>query len=134
MAETSPLKNKKVFIVEDDLYFVNMISVRLKNYGCQISVAKDGEEAVKEIPKSSPDLLVLDLLLPGFINGFMVLEKIKSDPNLKNIPVVILSNLGTAEDVARGMRLGAFRYMVKAMVSLDEIIGNMENALKSNIS
>ena len=70
-------------------------------------------------------------MLPGVVDGFAILEKIKANPDTKDIPVVILSNLGRIEDIERGTRLGAFRYLTKANVTTKEIIEGLESALSS---
>jgi len=127
------LKGKKVFIVEDDVFFANMISDKVIREGGVLIHAPTGEEAVAMVPQNVPDIVVLDLLLPGKIDGFKVLEILKADPALKDIPVIIVSNLSQPEDIDRGMRLGAFHYLVKASVTPAEIIEQLANTLKSGV-
>ena len=123
------LSGKKILFVEDDVFFSDMISVKLNGVGCILFNVASGEQAISLLKKEKLDLIILDLMLPGDMDGFAILEKIKSDENLKNIPVVILSNLGRIEDIEKGMRLGAFRYLTKALVSPTEIVENVSLAL-----
>src|SRR5688572_11953183 len=121
MSDKPNLKGKKVFFVEDDLFFANMISDKVLREGGTLIHAPNGEDAVEMVPKHIPDIMLLDLLLPGKIDGFKVLEIVKDNPKLKHIPVVIVSNLSQPEDIDRGMRLGALHYLVKANVTPSEI-------------
>lgn len=129
MAATSSLQGKKILFVEDDAFFSDIISTKLKGSGSIVSVAVDGEQALSSLEKTKPDLIVLDLMLPGGMDGFAILEKVKANADTKDIPVVILSNLGGIGDIERGMGLGAFRYLTKANVSPREIVTSLESAL-----
>lgn len=124
------LKDKKIMLVEDDQLFATMVMKKIQLKKGISAYASNGEEALEKIPIEKPDLLLLDLLMPGKINGFGVLESIKTDPNLKDIPVIIVSNLSENKDIDRGMRLGAFRYLVKSTISPSQIIENIESALR----
>ncbi|RLC39804.1 MAG: response regulator [Candidatus Nealsonbacteria bacterium] len=119
----------KILIVEDDKFLRELIARKLTAENYQISEAIDGEEGLKKIKEEKPDLVLLDLILPG-IDGFEVLSRIKEDPSLASIPVIILSNLGQREDVERGMKLGAVDYLVKAHFTPNEIIEKVKAALK----
>jgi two-component system, chemotaxis family, sensor kinase CheA len=133
MADSNTLDGKKVFVVEDDLFLAGMLTKRLSETGSLTMHAVNGEEALKNLAKETPDILLLDLMLPGKVDGFGVLESIKKDERLKSIPVVILSNLNRPEDIDRGMRLGAFRYLVKASILPNEIVDHLSAALASTI-
>jgi|SRR3989344_1820373 len=131
--DTNSLKGKKILLVEDDLFFSKIIESKLYHTGCDFVHAKDGETSFILLEKEVPDVIILDILLPGGIDGFGVLEKIKADEKLKHIPVVILSNLGQVSDVEKGMSLGAFRYIVKASIIPDEIIPHLVSAINSTV-
>ena len=131
--EENKLAGKKIFLIEDDLFFARMLTTKLESKKCIFLYATNGKQAIDDVAKANADIIILDLMLPGGVDGFAVLEKIKADPNTKDIPVLILSNLSEAKDVERGMRLGAFRYLVKATVNLDEIADNIESAINSKI-
>jgi len=120
---------KTILIVEDDKFLRELITQKLIKEGYEISEAIDGEEGIKKIKEEKPDLVLLDLILPG-IDGFEVLSKMKEDPALAQIPVIILSNLGQKEDVERGLKLGAVDYLIKAHFTPGEIIEKIKNALK----
>ncbi len=111
----------KVLWVEDDTYLSDIISRKLANEGCLFTHAKTGEEALEFVKKDIPDIILLDILLPG-IDGFEVLETLKKDEKFKAVPVILTSNLGQKEDVQKGEKLGAEKFLVKATVTLDEII------------
>jgi DNA-binding response OmpR family regulator len=120
---------KNILIVEDDDFFRELIAKRLSSEGFDIFEAIDGEQGLEKIKELKPDLIILDILLPG-IDGFEVLSKIKEDPSVVSVPVVILSNLGQKEEVEKGMRLGATDYLIKAQVTSDEITNKVKSVLK----
>jgi DNA-binding response OmpR family regulator len=120
---------KTILIIEDDKFLRELIARKLIKEGYEISEAIDGEEGIKKIKEEKPDLILLDLILPG-IDGFEVLARIKEDPALAAIPVIILSNLGQKEDVEKGLKLGAVDYLIKAHFTPGEIIEKIKNALK----
>jgi DNA-binding response OmpR family regulator len=118
----------KILIVEDDKFLRELIAKKLKNEGFDVVEAVDGEEGLKKIKEERPDLVLLDLILPG-IDGFEVLARVKEDPNLAQIPVIILSNLGQREEVERGLKLGARDYLIKAHFTPGEIVEKIKNIL-----
>lgn len=120
---------KKILIVEDDKFLRELIAKKLSEGGFIVEEASDGEEGIRKIKEGRPDLILLDLILPS-IDGFEVLEKIKKDLETKPIPVIILSNLGQKEDIERGLKLGAFDYLVKAHFTPGEVIEKVRNALR----
>lgn len=120
---------KTILVIEDDKFLRELISQKLIKEGYKIFEAVDGEEGIKKIRELKPDLVLLDLILPG-IDGFEVLSKAKEDPSLSQIPVVILSNLGQKEDVEKGVKLGAVDYLIKAHFTPGEIIEKIKKFLK----
>ena len=120
---------KTILIIEDDKFLREMIAKRLQEEGYNVSMAVDGEEGIKKIQGEKPDLILLDLILPG-IDGFEVLERMRKDSELAKIPVVILSNLGQKEEVERGLSLGAVDYLIKAHFTPREIIDKIKKVLK----
>ena len=120
---------KTILIIEDDKFLRELINKKLTKEEYATSEAVDGEEGFKKIKAEKPDMVLLDLILPG-IDGFEVLSKMKSDPALASIPVIILSNLGQKEDVERGLKLGAIDYMIKAHFTPSEIIEKVRANLK----
>jgi DNA-binding response OmpR family regulator len=121
--------SKKILIIEDDKFLRELISMKLQKEGYTIVEAVDGEEGEKKIKEEKPDLVLLDLILPG-IDGFEVLSRIKEDPTVSSIPVIILSNLGQKEEIEKGLKLGAIDFLVKAHFTPGEIIEKIKNILK----
>lgn len=123
------MEPKKIVIVEDDEFLRSLNAKRLETEGFKVAVAVDGQNAIDLIPKEKPDLIFLDLLLPG-IDGFEVLKKIKADDQTKNIPVVVFSNLGQKEDIEKAHSLGATDFLVKANFTLDDVVAKIKEILK----
>ncbi len=119
----------KILVVEDDKFLRELITQKLAREGYDVKEAVDGEEGVVKVKEEKPDVILLDLILPG-IDGFEVLAKIKEDPEVENIPVVILSNLGQRDDVERGLKLGAVDFLIKAHFTPGEIIEKIEKIMK----
>jgi DNA-binding response OmpR family regulator len=120
--------SKKVLIIEDDKFLRELLGKKLSGLGYCAILAVDGEEGLEKIKKEKPDIVLLDLILPG-INGFEVLEKAKKDSNISNIPVIILSNLGQSEDIEKGLKLGAKDFLVKAHFTPQEIVNKLQVVL-----
>ncbi len=120
---------KTILIIEDDKFLRELIAQKLRKEGYEVSEAVNGEEGIKKVQEEKPDLVLLDLILPG-IDGFEVLSKFRDDPGLAQIPVIILSNLGQKEDIERGIKLGAVDYLIKAHFTPKEIVDKIKNALK----
>lgn len=115
-------KNKiSIFVVEDDKFLRELLVRKLETSGFDVSFAVDGEEALRKLKEKIPQLVLLDLVLPG-IDGFEVLEYIRKNPRTKSVSVIILSNLGQQEEVEKGIRLGANDYLIKAHFTPDEIV------------
>jgi len=111
----------KILVVEDDKFLREMISRKLDKEGYEVAQAVDGEKGEVKIKEEKPDLVLLDLILPG-IDGFEVLERMKNDSEVSEIPVVILSNLGQKSEVERGLNLGAVDFLIKAHFTPAEIV------------
>jgi len=120
---------ENILIIEDDKFLRDLIARKLLKEGYKVSEAIDGEEGMKKVKEEKPDLVLLDLILPG-IDGFEVLSRVKEDPASAQIPVIILSNLGQKEDVEKGVKLGAVDYLIKAHFTPKEIIDKVKAALK----
>lgn len=120
---------KKILVVEDDRFLRELITKKISKEGFEVIRAVDGEDGIKKIKEEKPDLVLLDLILPG-IDGFEVLSQMKEDPEIKSIPVIILSNLGQKEDVEKGIKLGAQDYLIKAHFTPGEIIEKVKANLK----
>ncbi len=127
-----PESNKKILIVEDDKFLRDLLVGKLRDEGFEITWAVDGEEGIKKIKEEKPELILLDLILPG-LNGFEVLKQIKSDTadEIRKLPVIILRNLGQQDDIKKGMSLGAADFLIKAHFTLSEIVEKIKDTLLS---
>lgn len=120
---------KKVLIIEDDEFLRSLAAKRLEQDGYKVIAALAGEAGLKSAESDKPDLILLDLLLPG-LSGFEVLEKFKQTPEGKKVPVVVFSNLGERADVEKATKLGAADFLVKANFTLDDVISKVNELLK----
>lgn len=107
---------------------LRVLSEQFDKAGFEVSVASDGEKALKSLEKSIPDLVLLDIILPK-INGFDVLKAMKENPATLDIPVIIISNLGRDEDIKQAIKLGAVDYYIKAQHPIFEIIEKVDKFL-----
>lgn len=115
------LTDKKILIIEDDQFLAGIVSKEVEKQGGKMIHINNGEVAVDTIKKEGPDAILLDIMLPG-MSGLDTLEKIKSDPKMKNIPVIIFSNFGDKDDMERGLKLGAVKFLIKSTVVPDELV------------
>jgi len=120
---------KQILLIEDDPFLIDIYTTKLKEEGYAVDVAEDGEEGLRMLRQKKPDLLLLDVVLPSF-NGWEILRKIKRTDDLKDLKVVILSNLGEKEEVEKGLNLGAAKYLVKAHYTPTEVIKEIKKILK----
>lgn len=128
---TQPLSGQKIMWVEDDKFLSDIIARKLSMQGCTLLHATEGEAALRMLEKEMPDLILLDILLSG-IDGFEILKRIKANGKTKGIPVILLSNLGQREDIEKGKSLGAARFLIKATVTLDEIVDEIKAVLRES--
>lgn len=120
----------KILFVEDDPLIVKIYSTRLTADGHQVLSAENGEVGLKVAEESLPDLVVLDIMMPK-MDGFGVLEKLRADPRLAKIPILVYSNLAKEEEMARAQKMGATEFIVKANLSPTEMIEKIKTYLKS---
>ena len=120
---------KKILFVEDESALQKTFGDILKKEGYEVISALDGGTGLKLAKSKKPDLILLDLILPK-MNGFEVLEKLKESPGTKDIPVIILTNIGRMEDIGRALELGAKTYLVKADYTLEEVVKKVKQALE----
>lgn len=119
----------KILFVEDEPNLQKSMGEFLNQAGHKIIKALDGELGLNLAKKEKPDLILLDLILPKK-DGFEVLTELKKDPGTKDIPVIILTNLESSQDVERALVMGAQTYLVKANYDLKEIEGKINQLLK----
>lgn len=121
-----------VLIVEDDSFLRKLLAEKLKREGFGIVEVSGGKEALEYLTREVPMIILLDLVMPG-VDGFQVLQEIRKNQAIKNIPIIILSNLGEKEHIDRAQSLGADDYLIKAHFILDEIVTRVSEIIKKKI-
>lgn len=121
------MKNKKILVIEDDLTLRNVLAEFLEAEGFIVTVASDGEEGLTLI-NDRPDIVLLDIILPKK-DGFEVLRAIKNNKDLSDIPVILLTNLGSLDDIEKALALGATTYLVKGDYQIKEIVEKIKDVL-----
>lgn len=120
---------KIILVIEDDSILQKDIKSALEQAGFQVEQLFKGEDIKKEIIQRHPDLILLDLMLPG-IDGFHILRDIKKDESLKKIPVIVLSVIDTESSISECKLYGADDYLVKSDYSLEEIVKKINKFLR----
>jgi DNA-binding response OmpR family regulator len=123
-----PDRARRVLLAEDDRFLRRAAEVRLRRHGLEVLTAADGEEALRVARAEPLDLVLLDVVMPK-LQGFDVLKALKQDDATAHIPVIVLSNLGQERDVAQAMALGALAFLVKAHLSLQDLVDRVDAAL-----
>lgn len=123
------MKKEKVLIIEDDKFLTKIYKTKLTNEGFEIDIVMEGSKALEKALEFKPNLILLDIILPN-MSGFEVLKKLKENKETKDIPVVILSNLGQDSDIEQGKELGAEDYWVKAKYTINEVVSNIKKELE----
>ena len=119
----------RILIIEDDQFLRDLMERKLVKEGFIVETAIEGESGLQKIKKWRPDLVLLDIILPG-LDGFSILEKVKEDASVANIPVILLTNLGQRDDVEKGLKLGAVGYLVKAHFTPGDIVEKVKSVLR----
>jgi DNA-binding response OmpR family regulator len=119
----------RVLFIEDDPAVAEMYKLKLELDGYTVTVARDGEEGLKMATDAPPDIIFLDTRLPK-MDGFAVLERLRTTDRTKDIPVIILSNYGERELVDRGLKLGALEYLIKSQTTPANLSRGVEGWLK----
>lgn len=118
----------RILLVEDDFFLADIYQTKLSVENYDVLVAQDGQEGLDMALAQHPDLILLDIMLPK-MDGLEVLKKLKADPRGKDIPVILLSNLGQEFVVKGGMNLGAVDYLLKSDLTPREVIGKIQKYL-----
>ncbi len=120
----------KILVVEDDSFLAGMYVTKFGLEGFSVDLASDGKEGLKKAREWKPDLILLDIVLP-IMDGFTMLQKVKADASTRDVPVVLLTNLGQKGDVERGLALGAADYLIKAHFMPSEVIEKVKRLLRA---
>jgi len=123
-------KRAKILIIEDEKYLADLYKMKFENEGYTVLVAREGHAGLGLARREKPDLILLDLIMPG-IDGYETLEELKSDPSTKYIRVFILTNLGQDQEVKKGQATEAEEYLVKANLTPEQLASKVKTALAS---
>jgi len=123
----------KILFIEDESALQKTISDLLEREGHEVLSALDGEVGLRLAQSERPDLILLDLVLPR-IDGFAVLKSLKGNADLKDIPVIVLTNLEEAEHIEKVLSLGATTYLVKANYGLEDVLEKVQQALNPEVA
>ncbi len=121
-------KKTKILVIEDDTFLSEMYVTKFNQEGFEVLTAVDGESGLKVAQEELPNVILLDVLLPK-INGLELLDILKKNPKAKEIPVVILTNLGKKEDVENGLKRGAASYLIKGHFSPLEVLAKVKEVI-----
>lgn len=119
---------KKVLIIEDDDFLRSLATGKLEKSGYTISMAPNGKIGLSLIKSDVPDLVILDLMLPE-MSGFELLEAIRADATMAGTRIIVFSNLGDPNDIARCTKLGVLDYLIKANFTLDELVEKVKTII-----
>lgn len=120
----------KVLIVEDDVFMARMYLKIFSHENFEVVMASNGEDGLNKAREIKPDIMLLDIMMPK-MNGFQVLETMKKEPELMNIPIIMLSNLAGDQDIEEAKNKGATDYIVKSNYTPHQIIGMVNKVLES---
>ncbi len=118
---------RSVLVVDDEPMARTMLRLILVRAGFEVREAEDGKAALTEVDKSLPDLMILDIMMPG-IDGFEVCERLRADESTNSLPIIMLSAKTDSESVKRGLNLGANKYLTKP-VGPDELTRHVREVL-----
>lgn len=120
---------QRILIIEDDPLLSEIYVTKFHQEGFTVDAAKDGKEGLSKMKENKPDLILLDVVLPE-TDGFEVLKSFKKSVLLKDIPVILLTNLSQRNEVEKGIKLGASLYLIKAHFTPTEVVGKVKEILK----
>ena len=121
--------SRRILLAEDDRFLRKAAEATLRQHGFTVVTATDGEEALRLAQAEAPALILLDLIMPK-VQGFEVLRALKANPATAAIPVIVMSNLGQPHDVQQALEAGAVTYLIKANLSLQDLVKQVEDTLK----
>ncbi len=121
------MKNK-ILLVEDEELIITLLENKLTEKGYLLSIARDGEEGLKKMKESKPDIILLDIIMPKK-GGFEVMKIMKKDKELKDVPIIVLSNSGQPVEIEKIKKLGAKDWLIKAEFDPEEIVEKIKKQL-----
>lgn len=123
----------KILIVEDDRYISKMYQLKLSLDGFDVQLSENGRLGIAKAKEFLPDIVLTDILMPE-MDGFDVIKGLKEDPATKNIPILIMSNLGQEDHIQKGLDLGAIGYIVKSQYNPQEVVDKIKEVLAGNFT
>jgi DNA-binding response OmpR family regulator len=123
--KTATIRKKQILLIEDDFFIADMYKRQLEMSGYGVDLSYDAYAGEAKLAKKRYDLILLDLMLPGK-NGMDLLRELKAEARTKDIPVVVVSNLGRSDVVVKALELGAVQYITKSQVTPMEIASVVE--------
>ena len=121
---------QKILIVEDDTFLQGLAATKLTKEGYAVSVAGTAADATTKLNTDTPDLILLDVILPGGTDGLGILQKIRGDAKTAKLPVIMFSNMSDEKNIGLAKALGATDYMIKSNFTLDELADRIKELLK----
>jgi len=119
---------KKILTIEDDSFLKNIESSKFTKSGFEVATAMTKADIASSLAASVPDIILLDMMLPD-IDGYHVLQNLKTDEKTKNIPVIVFSNLSSDEDMKKMTEAGASAFMIKSNFTLDEVVEKINSLI-----
>lgn len=121
---------QKVLLVDDTDFYLNAYRTKLMGEGYLVKVAKNGVEGLKQAKSETPDIILLDLMMP-VMDGFKVLQTLKADPAFENVPIVVFSAKGNSDEVGKAIEAGASDFLVKATTTPNKVVEKIKQILEN---
>jgi DNA-binding response OmpR family regulator len=130
----SPMADKKakpkILIVEDDKYYSHTLRLKFESLDFEVSLAENGKKMLEKLESYTPDIILLDLIMP-VMSGFEALEKLRERGTNLNSKIIVLSNLGQDEDVEKAKQMGVSEYVIKTNASIQEVVDLVQKKIKN---
>ncbi len=123
------MDKKKILIIEDDTFIRDIYQIKFQQEGFEVMMAEDGVVALERLNQFVPDIILLDVIMP-YMDGMEVLRKIKENGKLKEIPIIMLTNISEKEKIDEGMETGANDYLIKSHFTPSEVVHKVRTLLK----
>lgn len=120
----------KVLLIEDDAFLLSMYTTKFEIENFFVVVADDGEKGLRQAREHNPDIILLDIMMPK-MNGFEVLAELKKDESVKDIPVILLTNLNQKDEIEKGFAMGAKDFLIKAHLMPSEVVDKIKKIIEN---
>lgn len=119
----------KILLIEDDPFLIDIYKTKLEEEEFKVDIALDGEQGIRKVKEENFDVILLDIVLPH-IDGWEILESFKRQGLLEKTKVIVLSNLGQKEEVEKGKKMGAAKYLIKALYTPSQVVEEIKSLFK----